>query len=93
MKLMIKNEINERLISLKPTQLEIVDDSSAHIGHAGAAESGGGHFNLLIVSDIFENKNALERHRLVYSKLADLIPNQIHALSLRAYTPDEMLQI
>ena len=81
--------IRERLATLAPTRLEIRDDSAAHAGHAGARESGGGHFEVMLVSDAFIGRNAVARHRLVYQALADLIPQSVHALSIQAYTPEE----
>lgn len=74
--------------ALAPETLDIEDDSAAHAGHAGAA-GGGGHFNVLIVSDAFAGRNPLQRHRLVYEALGDMMTTDIHALSIRAYTPDE----
>lgn len=82
--------IRERLAPLAPAKLEIYDDSADHAGHAGARESGGGHFEVLLVSDIFAGKSAVARHRLVYQSVADLIPHRIHALAIRAYTPQEI---
>ena len=84
----IADEIRLRLASLNPENIDIFDDSAAHAGHAGAA-SGGGHFDVTVVSAIFAGKKSLDRHRMVYQPLADLIPSQIHALSIRALTPDE----
>ncbi|MBM5571347.1 MULTISPECIES: BolA family protein [Deefgea] len=84
----IADEIRLRLAALNPESIDIFDDSASHAGHAGAA-SGGGHFDVTIVSAIFAGKKSLERHRMVYQPLADLIPKQIHALSIRALTPDE----
>ena len=75
--------------ALAPERIEIRDDSALHAGHAGAAK-GGGHFSLLIVADRFAGMSALERHRLVYAALGDLMPNEIHALSMKAITPGEM---
>ena len=80
--------IRERLSRLTPDALEIFDDSHEHAGHAGARE-GGGHFQLVIVSREFAGKRAVARHRLVYEALSDLMPKQIHALAIRAYTPEE----
>lgn len=74
--------------ALAPERVEIRDDSALHAGHAGAA-SGGGHFTVLIVADRFAGMSAIERHRLVYASLADLIPREIHALSMKAMTPGE----
>lgn len=74
--------------ALKPQSLEVQDESAAHVGHAGA-RSGGGHFAVTIVADAFAGKNPIQRHRLVYEALADL-QKDIHALRIRALTPDEL---
>ena len=80
--------LRERLTRLLPSVLEVRDDSAAHAGHAGAA-AGGGHFSLLIVSEQFAGLTRLARHRAVLDRVADLIPHPVHALAIRAYTPDE----
>lgn len=81
--------IRERLtIALEPDHLEIIDDSHRHAGHAGAS-GGGGHFTVSIVSRKFADQTSLARHRLVYQALNDLMPAQIHALSINAMTPEE----
>ena len=74
--------------TLAPERIEIVDESSQHAGHAGAR--GGGHFAATIVSNRFEGLNAVQRHRLVYEALGDLMKTDIHALSVRALTPKEL---
>jgi len=79
--------IKQHLETLQPLQLEINDDSHHHIGHAGA--DNGGHFSLLIVSEQFVGKNLVQRHRMVYDALGDLMQTHIHALSIRALTPEE----
>ncbi|MEZ5590976.1 MAG: BolA family protein [Gammaproteobacteria bacterium] len=71
-----------------PQDLDIIDDSAAHAGHAGAA-SGGGHFNVLIVAQAFAGKAPLARHRMVYAALDEMMGKDIHALSIQALTPDE----
>lgn len=82
--------IRSRLeLALAPARLEIRDDSAMHAGHAGAA-SGAGHFTVLIVASRFSGMSAIERHRLVYASLGDLMPREIHALSMQALTPDEV---
>jgi BolA protein len=82
--------IEERLRdALAPENLQIIDDSAAHAGHAGA-RGGGGHFNVMIVSKAFVGETLLQRHRLVYAALNDLLPTTIHALSIKALTPDEL---
>ena len=80
--------IRERLTqALAPAQLDIIDDSHQHAGHAAAG--GAGHFTVKIVSAQFTNQTPLERHRMVYRAVADLMPTQIHALSITALTPEE----
>lgn len=79
--------ILHRLASLQPISLELQDDSALHLGHAG--NTGGGHFTLKIVSSQFSQKSQIIRHRLVYQALTDLIPQQIHALSILAISPDD----
>ena len=80
--------IEQRLrAALKPERLEIMDDSAAHAGHAGARE--GGHFTVHIVSSAFAGKAPIQRHRLVNAAIADLMRREIHALSIQARTPEE----
>jgi BolA protein len=74
--------------ALHTRQIEVVDDSHLHAGHAGARE-GKGHFRVRIVSDDFRGLRALQRHQLVYRSLSDLMQTDIHALSITALTPDE----
>ena len=78
--------------ALIPERLEIFDDSSSHAGHAGAVESGGGHFYATIVSSAFEGKTPVQRHQLVYGALGDLMRTDIHALSIKAFSPFEFKQ-
>jgi BolA protein len=73
---------------LEPVLVELEDDSHRHAGHAGAA-SGGGHYNLLVISSRFTGLSLIARHRLVYATLASLMQREIHALSINALTPDE----
>lgn len=73
---------------LQPESLEIIDESAKHAGHAGAA-SGGGHFIIRIVSAAFHGQNPLQRHRLVYQAVGDMMQQEIHALSIHASTPEE----
>jgi BolA protein len=83
----LQQEIIRRLQSLTPTQLEIEDESALHAGHKG--NTGGGHFKLKMTSSHFSGKSQIMRHRLIYQLLSDLIPGQIHALSIHASAPDE----
>lgn len=81
-------QIKQALQKLEPELVEIEDDSDKHAGHAG--NTGGGHYNLLIVSQAFEGLPLIKRHRLVYDQLDTLMQTQIHALSIQAKTPAEI---
>jgi BolA family transcriptional regulator, general stress-responsive regulator len=86
---MTTNQIKQQLTeALNPKLLEIVDNSAAHAGHAGA-KSGGGHYHVTIVADAFEGKSLVQRHQLVYKALGDLMKQQIHALGINALTSSE----
>jgi len=80
-------EITQRLQALEPSALEIIDESTMHAGHQG--NGGGSHFKLKMTSSHFCEKSQIIRHRLIYQVLTDLIPKQIHALSIQALAPDE----
>lgn len=83
-------QIEERLrAALAPDSLELIDESAQHAGHAGA-RGGGGHYALTIVSARFAGKGPIDRHRMIYEALGDAMRGQIHALSIRAYTPEEL---
>lgn len=73
---------------LKPLTLEVIDDSQKHVGHAGARD-GRGHFNVDIVAEAFAGMAPLARHRRVYGALGELMTSDIHALSIKARTPQE----
>jgi BolA protein len=81
--------MREKLQALSPARLEIVDESARHAGHAGA-QSGGGHYELLIVAPGFDGKSKLARHRMVYAALGDMMQKEIHALSIQALSPEEI---
>lgn len=81
--------IKNRLAVLEPISLSIEDDSAAHAGHKG--NMGGGHFNLKITSSHFSEKSQIMRHRLIYQALGDLMPQQIHALSIIAISPNDSI--
>ncbi|TWI03689.1 BolA protein [Luteimonas cucumeris] len=75
-------------VALAPLQLDIRDDSARHAHHAGARD-GRGHFHVEIVSEVFAGLSSLARHRAVYAALGELMTTDIHALSMRAQTPEE----
>jgi BolA protein len=80
--------IRERLAALDPELVEIYDESGEHVGHPGA-QSGGGHYQLTIVSPQFQGKSRVTRHRMVYAALEGLMRSQIHALAITAWTAEE----
>lgn len=75
--------------ALQPTELELVDESALHAGHAGAA-SGGGHYRLRIVSSKFDGLKLVMRHRLVYDAVHTMMHAEIHALAITALAPSEV---
>jgi len=81
--------IRERLEhGLQPERLEIIDETHKHVGHTGATLDRG-HFCVTIVSERFRDVSSLQRHRLVYETLGDLMRTDIHALSIKALAPGE----
>lgn len=82
-------EMKARLAGLDPQHVEVVDESALHAGHA-EARSGGGHYQLTIISAAFAGQNAVGRHRLIYQALGDLMRGRVHALSITALTPEEL---
>lgn len=83
MKLSCQKQIYELLQNaFVPTQLEIVDDSAKHAGHAGNV-NGAGHYTIVIAADCFKNKSRIAIHREIYAVLSDLIPSEIHALQIK----------
>lgn len=85
----IAASMREKLAALSPESLEILDESGLHAGHAGARD-GGGHYQLVIVSDAFSGQPLQARHRMVYAALGPLMHKEIHALAIKAYAPDEI---
>lgn len=74
---------------LSPTAIELIDDSEQHRGHGGYNPSGESHFTLTIESAAFAGKNRVERQRMVYSALGDLMRERVHALSIKARAPGD----
>ena len=72
-----------------PERLEVVDDSARHAGHAGARGEGESHFNVVIVSSVFQGLSRVERQRRVNAALAEEFAAGLHALSIKAKAPGE----
>jgi len=78
------DQIRTRLeAAFAPEHLEIFDDSHLHEGHAGAKE-GKGHYRVRIVSAQFATARPVERHRMVFQALGEMMETDIHALSVSA---------
>ena len=75
-----------------PSKLLIRDQSHLHVGHAGARD-GRGHFAVDIVAEAFADSSRLERHRLIYEALGDMMISDIHALTIAAQTSDEAISL
>ena len=83
-------EMLRRLDSaLSPTRIALIDDSEQHRGHGGYNPAGESHFSLSIESPAFAGKSRVQRQRLVYSALGELMDGRVHALSIRATAPGE----
>jgi BolA family transcriptional regulator, general stress-responsive regulator len=80
--------VSELRQTLHTDQVELIDDSHLHAGHAGARD-GRGHFRVRVVSADFAGLRTLQRHQLVYRSLGEMMQTDIHALSITALTPDE----
>ncbi|HEX5238461.1 MAG TPA: BolA family protein [Sphingomicrobium sp.] len=86
----VATEMLRRLNSaLTPSRVELTDDSEQHRGHGGYNPAGESHFSLRIESPGFAGKSRIERQRLIYAALGDLMHERVHALSIRASAPGE----
>ena len=86
----IAAEMLRRLKSaLSPTSIELVDDSERHRGHGGYNPAGESHFSLAVESEAFAGKSRVERQRMIYAALGELMEARVHALSIRATAPGE----
>ena len=86
----VATEMLRRLNSaLSPTFIDLVDDSEQHRGHGGHNPSGESHFSLEIESEAFAGKSRVERQRMIYHALGELMRERVHALQIRARAPGE----
>jgi len=83
-------EMLRRLNSaLSPSEIKLTDDSEQHRGHGGYNPEGESHFSLRIESAAFAGKSRVERQRMIYAALGDLMRERVHALSIRAFAPGQ----
>ena len=86
----VATEMLARLNSaLSPCRIELIDESEQHRGHGGYNPAGESHFTLRVESAAFAGKSRLERQRMVYAALGELMKERVHALSVRASAPGE----
>ncbi len=89
----VSEQINQILTKgLNPVEIQVVDQSHLHAGHAGARPEGESHFLVTIVSTAFTGKSRIERHLMVNSLLSELLLNQVHALSIKAFSPEDVVK-
>ena len=82
--------ITEKLTSaFSPQSLNVVDESHLHAGHAGSREGGQTHYRVYIVSNAFEGKSRVDRHRMINTALAAELTGGVHALAIHAAAPGE----
>jgi len=82
----ITNKLRE---AFKPESLDVSDESHLHEGHGGHRPGGETHFRVYIVSDAFEGKSRIDRHRMINAALSKELAGPVHALALKAQTPAE----
>jgi len=76
--------------ALAPLELEIIDDSARHKGHAGHDPRGETHFKIRVVSPVFKGLSRVARHRLIYESVNAELKERVHALTIEALTPEEI---
>lgn len=83
----ITKKLNEAFV---PDSLDVVDESHLHEGHAGHRPGGETHFRVHIVSNAFQGKTRIDRHRMINALLAPELAGSVHALALKVYAPGEI---
>lgn len=86
MREIIINKIQQKL---NPISFDVIDESHLHYGHSGHRYGEQTHFNIFIISKMFENCSRIERERLIHKVLADELKSKIHAIKLKLITPNE----
>src|SRR4051794_26005518 len=82
--------IMEKLtLAFAPTRLDVIDESHQHAGHSGSRPGGETHYRVYIVSEAFQGKSRIERHRMVNEALASELAGGVHALAIHAGAPGE----
>ena len=88
--MLTKQRIAEKLtLAFSPQSLEVLDESHQHEGHAGHRPGGETHFRVYIVSDAFDGKTRVARHRMINETLSSELAGSVHALAIHAKAPGE----
>jgi BolA protein len=89
--MLTKEKIHQILTDrFHPTRLTVTDDSRSHAGHNAEAARGGTHFSIEIVAAAFSGQKLVDRHRLIYQALEEGFKQRLHALVIKASSPDEI---
>jgi BolA protein len=89
----VEAKIRESLmIALRPMRLDVVNESELHAGHRSSPGSGESHFRVLVVSERFQGKSRIERHRMINEALATELSEGVHALAIKALAPGEEIR-
>ena len=88
----IEHSIREKLQrAFTPQVLEVVNESHLHASHASSPGTGESHFRVVVIADAFQGKSRLDRHRMVNAVLEEELAGRVHALAIKAMTPEESL--
>ena len=86
----VRDTITDKLTTaFAPQNLDVVDESHRHAGHAGHRPGGETHFRVSIVAEAFRGKSRIERHRMINAILASELAGGVHALAINARAPGE----
>jgi BolA protein len=86
----LESRMREKLmVALRPSRLDLVNESHLHAGHQGSPGTGESHFRVLIVAEAFAGKSRLERHRVVNEIVSEELSGGVHALAIKACAPGE----
>ena len=87
-----ETRLKEKLmVALRPVRLDVINESHMHAGHRSSPGTGESHFRVLIVSENFQGKSRVERHRMVNEALKGEVGADVHALALSTYAPGEKI--
>ena len=86
----LESDMHEKLmVALRPSRLDLVNESHLHAGHRSSPGTGESHFRVLIVSEAFAGKTRIERHRMINGIVGEELEGGVHALAIKACAPDE----